>query len=270
MPSLYAHYTFGQKVKKLLPEEIQICIDLYKDQYDLGLQGPDVLFFYRPLKMNPVRYLGHKLHKKPAAFYFKKMLAVVEEKGPYSPETAYLLGVLCHFMLDSRVHPYVNRKMEETGLGHIDMEGEFEKYLMYRDWVRPEQYPVWKHVPVSRSIFQTVGNMYPWISRYHAAASVCYFHFCKWIATAQCPVKKNFFMWAIKKMGLEEKLRGQYIWDDLNEKAIPVSEGFAELYDDEINKAAAMEEQLWRIIRSDKKEKFPVRFKQNFDGIEVV
>ena len=71
-------------------------------------------------------------------------------------------------------------------------------------------------------------------------------------------------------MGLEEKLRGQYIWDDLNEKAIPVSEGFAELYDDEINKAAAMEEQLWRIIRSDKKEKFPVRFKQNFDGIEVV
>lgn len=250
MPSLYAHYTFGQKVRKLLPEEIQLCIQRYEDQFDLGLQGPDHLFFYRPLKGNPVNQMGHRIHKKPAFFYFRKMIPVVRKKGLYSPECAYLLGFLCHFMLDSAVHPYVNAKIKETGIKHVDLEGEFEKYLMYQDWVRPEKYPVWKHVPVSRSIFQTMGVMYPWISSYHAGASVVYFRFCKWLLTAQWGAKKKILTWGMKKTGYDEKLRGHYIWDDLKEEAIPVSEGFVKLYEKEINKTVRMEQWLWKDRKS--------------------
>lgn len=267
MPSLYAHYTFGQRVRKLLPEEMQVCISMFEDQYNLGLQGPDVLFFYRPLKMNGVRYLGHKIHKKPVACYFRKMIPEAKEAGLYSAETAYLLGFLCHFMLDSRVHPYVNRNILETGIKHVDMEGEFEKYLMYRDWYRPEEYPVWKHVPVTDSIFDTLHRMYPWMPGKKVAASACYFRFCKWILTAQCPMKKKMLVGWMRASGLYEKLKGHFIWDELNEKAIPVSEGFVKLYDDEVKHAASMEEWLWNAINSDKKVKYPARFKQNFDGV---
>lgn len=267
MPGLYAHYTFGQKVKKMLPEEIQICIDLYKDEFDLGLQGPDVLFFYRAYRMNPTRHMGHKIHKKPMACYMRNMLPLVEEKGLYSPECAYLLGFVCHFMLDSGAHPYVNQKKKETKIGHIELEGEFEKYLMYRDWVRPEQYPIWRHVPVSASVRKTVETMYPWVAGRRARASVLYFHYCKWLLTAQCGLKKKLLIWGIDKSGKEKKLRGHYIWDDLKEEAIPVSEGFVEIYEKEIKKAAAMEQRVWKLIQGEELGKYPARFRKNFDGV---
>ena len=267
MPGLYAHYTFGQKVKKLLPEEMQVCIESYKDEFDLGLQGPDVLFFYRPYRMNPIRHLGHRIHKKPMAFYMENMLPLVREKGVDSPECAYLLGFVCHFMLDSGAHPYVNQMKKETKIWHIEMEGEFEKYLMYKDWVRPERYPIWRHVPVSKSVFQMVDHMYPWINKRQAVASVCYFHFCKWLLTAQCSWKKKLLIWGMNKSGKEKKLRGHYIWDDLKDAAIPLSEGFVEIYEKEINKAAAMEERVWQMITAHEVGKYPARFRKNFDGV---
>lgn len=267
MPSLYAHYTFGQRVRKLLPEEIQICINRYEDLFNLGLQGPDHLFFYRPLKANPINQMGHRLHKKPAIFYFQKMIPIARKKGPYCAECAYLLGFLCHFMLDSAVHPYVNAKIEETGIRHVDMEGEFEKYLMYRDWVRPEKYPVWKNVPVSLSVLRTMGVMYPWIPPYYVGASVVYFRFCKWLLTAQYLAKKRFLIWGMKKTGYYEKLRGHYIWDDVKEEAIPLSEGFITIFEEQINKTAMMEQWLFQTIGSKKRITYPSRLRQNFDGV---
>ena len=85
MPCLYAHHTFGEKVRALLPSEMQECISTYEEQFQLGLQGPDFLFFFCPLKKNPISDLGHKIHKKPGAFDVKKVLPAVRRKGLYSP-----------------------------------------------------------------------------------------------------------------------------------------------------------------------------------------
>ncbi|MDF2951137.1 MAG: hypothetical protein K0S18_720, partial [Anaerocolumna sp.] len=49
MPSAYTHFKFGMEVIKLLPMELQNIILKNKDLYEIGLQGPDILFFYKPL-----------------------------------------------------------------------------------------------------------------------------------------------------------------------------------------------------------------------------
>ena len=49
MPAAYAHYRFGQAVFSRLPAEKQKIIQAHRALYDLGLQGPDLLFHYRPL-----------------------------------------------------------------------------------------------------------------------------------------------------------------------------------------------------------------------------
>ena len=52
MPSTYAHYRFGQEVLKELPNDIKKIIIENKELYDIGLHGPDLLFYYLPLKNN--------------------------------------------------------------------------------------------------------------------------------------------------------------------------------------------------------------------------
>lgn len=266
MPCLYAHYTFGEKVRTLLPSEMQECVSTYEEQFHLGLQGPDFLFFFCPLKKNPISDLGHKIHKKPGAFYVKKVLPVVRRKGLYSPETAYLLGMICHFMLDSSCHPYVEKKEKETGIGHVDLEGEFDKYLMKKDGFRPERYRLDRHIPVDFFTIETLTKMYPWVRKRFLALSLWSFWFCKRLMAADNPVKKRVLIFLMKQMGLYESLRGHYLWDDTLEGSEPVSLGLYIRYEEEIVKTVEMEKMVWELIGRKENVRLSPRFQVNFSG----
>ena len=64
MPSTYAHYRFGQEVLKELPNDIKKIIIENKELYDIGLHGPDLLFYYLPLKNNEIRAVAITDHFK--------------------------------------------------------------------------------------------------------------------------------------------------------------------------------------------------------------
>ena len=64
MPSTYAHYRFGQEVLKELPNDIKKIIIENKELYDIGLHGPDLLFYYLPLKTNEINSIGYNMHEK--------------------------------------------------------------------------------------------------------------------------------------------------------------------------------------------------------------
>ena len=46
MPTTYAHYRFGKEVTEALPRGLQNTIEYHRDLYDIGLHGPDILFYY--------------------------------------------------------------------------------------------------------------------------------------------------------------------------------------------------------------------------------
>ena len=54
MPSTYAHRRFGADVLERLPAELQEKIAPYRELYDIGLHGPDLLFYYHAAKSTPV------------------------------------------------------------------------------------------------------------------------------------------------------------------------------------------------------------------------
>ena len=58
MPSTYAHRRFGADVLERLPAELQEKIAPYRELYDIGLHGPDLLFYYHAAKSNPVPLLS--------------------------------------------------------------------------------------------------------------------------------------------------------------------------------------------------------------------
>ena len=58
MPAFYAHYKFGQMVKNKLPAKYQRLLEDYQDLYEIGLHGPDILFFYHPIIRHPITQIG--------------------------------------------------------------------------------------------------------------------------------------------------------------------------------------------------------------------
>ena len=65
MPSTYAHRRFGADVLVQLPRELREKITPYRPLYDMGLHGPDLMFYYWALQSNPVNRLGNAMHEQP-------------------------------------------------------------------------------------------------------------------------------------------------------------------------------------------------------------
>ena len=105
MPSTYAHRRFGADVLVQLPRELREKITPYRPLYDMGLHGPDLMFYYRALQSNPVNRLGNAMHEQPGRVFFTRARGVVNKAKNRDAALAYVLGFLCHFALDSTCHP---------------------------------------------------------------------------------------------------------------------------------------------------------------------
>ena len=167
MPAFYAHNRFGKKVAQKIDGELNEIISKYYVQFQIGLQGPDIFFFYRPWKSNRISKYGYQLHEAPAKAFFTNALTVVREKGRDSREYAYLLGFICHYILDSECHPYVSEMMQTLDVEHMEIEEEFEKMLLRKDGKNALSYPLADLVPTdgvtAKSIYPFYRNMNPGI-----------------------------------------------------------------------------------------------------------
>ena len=62
MPAIYAHDSFGRSVVSYLPPSFSEFYQKYPEAFRLGFQGPDILFYHKPLKSNPIKKRGMALH----------------------------------------------------------------------------------------------------------------------------------------------------------------------------------------------------------------
>ena len=109
MPTTYAHYKFGKEVISALPRPLQTSIEQNRELFDMGLHGPDLLFYYRPAIKNAVNTQGYALHDKMADIFFENAVHVIENSENPGAARAYIYGVICHFALDSECHPYIEK-----------------------------------------------------------------------------------------------------------------------------------------------------------------
>lgn len=147
MPSTYAHFRFGRELREQLAAKESPCaaaISAYPELFQIGLHGPDIFFYYRPLSKNPVKQAAHEMHNLSGAELFTKMkekLARLPE-GHRTAATAYLYGFICHFALDSTCHGYVDAAIRETGCSHLEIESEMDRALLIKDGLDPISQPL--------------------------------------------------------------------------------------------------------------------------------
>lgn len=140
MPAIFAHDLFGRNVFMDLEKEIRDVIRKEKDCFYLGLHGPDVLFFYRPLGKNPINQKGYRYHERPAAEIFAHGLQVMrnaEDDKEKEALQAYLLGFACHFALDHSLHGEIDRIEKESGFTHAQIETELDRRLLIQAEMEP-------------------------------------------------------------------------------------------------------------------------------------
>ena len=178
MPSIYAHLRFGDAAKPALPREVQLLARNFPRLFELGLQGPDLFFYYNPFFPNKLSPLGRQLHQQSGQTFFDEAVARVR-KAPSDAVKAYLFGVLGHYCLDSCCHPYVHEAEAAGEARHTEMESDFDRFLMRRDRIEnPARHSLVRHLQLTKGECTAVAGFYGDVAP--SAIRQCVRHMC-WV-----------------------------------------------------------------------------------------
>lgn len=299
MPQTYAHQRFGDLVYAQLPEEIRAVVDENRALYDIGLQGPDILFYYHPLWRNPVATLGNEMHHWSGRKYFARAVMALTGIDPLGTQPAgdvtqtpgaavdaarlysslsseeargddadaalvYLYGCLCHYALDSICHPYINQydAMVE-GVTHSVIEGDLDRDLIAQEGRDPVLEDQTARFLPSREAAHVIAQFYPEVPEqtlYAALRSFVGFHHL-----LRCPSngKRNLLYGALRLIGQYDSLRGHITAPTADPLCKESTRHLEELLQDAVPCAAGLIAGFSQNLRYD------TQFELDYEGVRV-
>lgn len=263
MPAIYAHDRFGREVASKLSGEIKEIIKRYYTQFQIGLQGPDILFFYRPFYINAVAKYGIHLHHISAYPFFEHAVKVVKKRGRNSREYAYLLGFICHYALDSECHPYVSEMMKKTKVAHMEIEAEYEKMLLRMDGENPFSYPVADLVPADEVTARAIAPFYEKVNEKIVQKSLLWLRFVKRLFTAKHKWKHDLINLVLKLAGQYHTYNGLLHQRIDNEKCVESSLGLLRRMHHAVEVAEVLMQDFDACVQG--KHTLGLRFDRNFE-----
>jgi len=170
MPSNIVHWYFAKRVYEGLPGDAKILAQKDMQSYLVGGQGPDLMFYMR-FEKPPLNLLGEIMHDSfDTAALFAASATYAKTSSDAGILTAFLMGQLCHYALDSELHPYIcYREIDLPAYYppaakvhiHVLFESALD-YLCVRDYlkVNPKRYMGYKNMNLSASSRQALGRYY--------------------------------------------------------------------------------------------------------------
>ena len=230
MPSTYAHRRFGANVLEHLPDELRAQLEQNRELYDIGLHGPDLLFYYHAAKSNPVGALGNAMHEEPGRVFFDRARRVVHCEADRDAALAYALGFVCHFALDSTCHPYVEAYVRESGVSHCEIETEFDNALLREDGYDPMKFFTASHIKPSRQRAEVVAPFYEGVTVDETLAAMKGMISVHHMLQAANPVKRWVVLAGMRAAGKYEFMHGLVANPQPNPKCVQSSRKLEELY----------------------------------------
>lgn len=226
MPSIYAHYAFGQKTVDDLPYVMRKCIAVARPHFDLGLQGPDFFYYGSIYRNQTALEFGEQLHEASMRDTLERILQSFDlkpntERGGLSLEhSAYLMGLIGHFTLDSIVHPYVYL-IQGNLANHLALEADFDAYLLRESGQVPWEYPMQTLCPTDQSVLRTVTDIYAaWgetITQGRVKTSVTDFHHLRSHMCTPTPLRYGVIKRLMKVFGIYDAYKGMLLPPDTEE-----------------------------------------------------
>ena len=148
MPAMLTHDFFGQDAYGDAMQVVDLLTSDQRDAFLLGNQGPDPLFylFLDPFLPKGCKKLGNVMHHDgPTAELLALRRAVdglpSDERGVGK---AYAAGFLCHYLLDSTMHPFLyfwqfglsdagvpGLDRTDEGPVHAEIERDFDEMVLW-------------------------------------------------------------------------------------------------------------------------------------------
>lgn len=139
MPGYLTHYIFGkQEYKKLSESDLKQAVRENINVFNLGLQGPDIFFYYPGYFLINKKNLGSIMHRNKTGRYISNMLKFIYDCKDSEEKKiciAYLSGFLAHYDLDRTCHPYIYHKTNYMHKGkeyhgrHVALETDIDFVL---------------------------------------------------------------------------------------------------------------------------------------------
>lgn len=246
MPSTYAHYRLGKETLQLLNGEVKKIIEENQELYQIGLHGPDILFYYRPLGVNTINRLGHTLHRESGKAFFRRGEDVIKKQEGSEKHLAYLYGVLCHFALDASCHGYIAAKIKASGISHAEIETEFDRSLMIKDGLDPISQSLTGHIVPSMENAEVISAFYEGISAAEMKKVLESFVFYHKILLAPSKLKRNLIFTLLRLGGQYKNIHGMIVNYQENPDCADSTARLWELYQEAVKKAVSMIEEFGR------------------------
>ena len=218
MPTTYSHMAFGERVLDCLAQTENgsaVCAQIMKSKNDfmVGTHGPDLLFYYKALKPNDISRIGSKLHSTVAI----DLMTRLKETALESVEGfSYAMGVVCHYVLDYRCHPYVNRYRDENGITHGEIELEMDRRMMLTDGHDPMTYRPADSLCLSPSLQKPLEKIYPGATAAQIGKAAESFVFYCGLGVCPNHFLRGLILKGMKLIGLENLSKGHVMVPERN------------------------------------------------------
>lgn len=265
MPANYAHYIFGKAISKDLPSPLDAIINKNKELFLIGLHGPDILFYYKPLSSNSVNALGHRMHAEIAAPFFEYARSVIQSQQGARRERSisYIMGFICHFMLDSECHGYIAKKIAESGVSHCEIETEFDRYLLVKEHKNPLTADLARHIVSSPENAAAISAFFPDLSDKEIEKSLDSIKWFSKLLVSPNHVKRTALVTGLKAAGKYDAMGGLLVNFEPNPKCADSCQTLFHFLKNAIHPTLTLMEEYYAHLDED--EPLNERFQRNFE-----
>ncbi len=130
MPYNFTHALVGLTALQHSCEAVSDLVNANLGAFLIGTMGPDPYFgdaMPKPVFAESRVDLAEKLHTLDARALFSALFSLAKDSAP---KQAYTLGFLCHFLLDTNAHPYIEARF--SGKAHTPAEIQIDLMMTSR------------------------------------------------------------------------------------------------------------------------------------------
>lgn len=269
MPAMYAHDRFGQDMIARVGGTIKELIEIERTAFDIGLQGPDLLFYYRPLFPNDIQKIGTRIHNMLGKQFFARC-ARVQREQPGDASLAYLLGSVCHYALDCRLHPLVDERCEAGDVVHTEVEMSFDRSLMVEDGLDPLTVPIGGNLEANdlSDVVEEIVPFYPPLRAEQIEKAIRSMVLYQKLLLAPNERRRAFLSCALYVTGPHRRsLKGHIMSREPVEALRETDAKLRAEYDEALAAAPAMLEEF--LLSVYQKKTFGMSFAKNYNGEEA-
>lgn len=261
MPTTYAHDLFGKRVYQKSGDKIQKVIKENQALFQIGVHGPDILFYYKPFAKNEISAIGSKMHQDIAAPYFLEWKRRYQENKD-DAMLAYILGFLCHFMLDSTCHPYINGYVAEGRATHDAVETDFDRYLMEKTAKDIYSFKPGNAIIPSEEAASVIAKVIDGVSEKQILKSLKGIRFYTGITVGN-KLYRGFLLKAAKLIGFDSYAKGRVFLADPYEDCKESTEVLSGLYEKAVPEAVKVIQEF--MDRLEDPDVISERFSRNYE-----